>query len=167
MIPKHRILLTLALSLLCTVSVLAQLDRGTITGIVTDPTGAVIPRVKVTIQNTATGASYESISSGEGAYTIPNLPIGSYQMTFEAASFRKLLRSNVTLGVTEVLRVDAKLEVGSLDESVQVNDEVPRIQTDVPEVSTTMSNKQMVDVPFAFSGGRLMENFTYKTHPGV
>jgi len=167
MIPKPRILLTLALSLLCTVSVLAQLDRGTITGIVTDPTGAVIPRVKVTIQNTATGASYESISNEEGTYTVPNLPIGSYQITFEAASFRKLLRSNVTLGVTAVLRVDAKLEVGSLDESVQVNDEVPRIQTDVPEVSTTMSNKQMVDVPFAFSGGRLMENFTYKTHPGV
>src|SRR5262245_60836077 len=124
MIPQNRILMIVGLTVLWTASGLAQLDRGTITGMVTDPTGAVIPKVKITLLNTATGASYETLSSEEGAYTAPNLPIGSYQLTFEAASFRKLVRGGVNLGVTEVLRIDAKLEVGSLDESVQVNAEV-------------------------------------------
>ena len=95
------------------------------------------------------------------------MPIGPYQITFEAASFKKLVRGNIELGVTQVLRVDVALEIGSMDDTIEVTAEVPRLQTDTPEMSTTMSNNQMVDVPFSFSGGRLMENFSYKTHPGV
>jgi len=146
---------------------MAQLNRGTITGAVTDSAGAAVPRARITIQNIQTGASYQTESNDSGQYTMPNLPIGAYQLSFEAAGMKKFVRSGIELGVTEVLRVDAKLEVGAVGETIQISAEVPRLQTDTPELSTTMTNKQMVDIPFSFSGGRLMENFTYKTHPGI
>ncbi len=167
MTSLKRILLSLSAVLCVVASLQAQLNRGSITGTVTDPTGAVIPRVNIVIQNTATNATYETVANENGQYTVPNLPIGPYQITFEAASFKKLLRGNIELGVTQVLRVDVALEIGSMDETIEVTAEVPRLQTDTPEMSTTMSNRQMVDVPFSFANGRLMENFTYKTHPGV
>jgi len=153
--------------LLWAVPLCAQLNRGSITGTVTDPSGAVIPHVNVVVQNTSTGATYQTVSNESGKYTVPNLPIGPYQVTFETASFKKLVRGGINLGVTDVIRVDATLELGSMDDTIEVTTEIPRLQTDTPEMSTTMSNRQMVDVPFNFSAGRLMENFTYKTHPGV
>src|SRR6266498_2688244 len=78
----------------------AQLDRGSLTGTVTDPTGAVVPDVKITARNTATNAVYETRSNPAGQYTMPNLPVGGYEVTFEAPAFKKLVRSGITLGVT-------------------------------------------------------------------
>src|ERR1051325_8994886 len=98
----------------------AQMDRASLTGTVTDPTGAVVPDVKVSARNTATNAVYETRSNPAGQYTMPNLPVGAYEVTFESPAFKKLVRSGITLGVTEVLRIDAMLEVGSLSESVQI-----------------------------------------------
>ncbi|MCI0423384.1 MAG: carboxypeptidase-like regulatory domain-containing protein, partial [Acidobacteria bacterium] len=167
MISLKRVLISLSALLCIAASLQAQLNRGSITGTVTDPTGAVIPKVNILILNTATGATYETAANENGQYTVPNLPIGDYQITFEVASFKKLVRSGINLGVTEVLRVDAALALGSMDDTIEVTAEVPRLQTDTPEMSTTMSNRQMVDVPFSFANGRLMENFTYRTHPGV
>ncbi len=62
----------------------AQLDRGSLTGTITDPSGAVIPDAKVTIKNTGTNAIYETRSNVAGQYTMPNLPVGGYEVTFEA-----------------------------------------------------------------------------------
>ena len=148
-------------------SALAQLDRGTLVGTVTDPSSAVIPGVKVIIVQAATGAMYESVTNVNGQYLVPNLPIGPYRITFESPAFKRLERSGVSLNATETLRVDATLEVGSTAESVQVTANVPRIQTDSPETGTAVTNKQMIDLPFNFSGGRLMENLTHKIAAGV
>jgi hypothetical protein len=154
-------------ALLGAAALLAQLNRGSITGVLTDPTGAVIPGAKISIKNMATGAVYEIESNAAGQYTMPNLPTGPYQITFEAPSFKKLVRDGVTLSATEVLRVDATLEVGSVSESVQVTAEVPRLQTETPEVAGTLSNRQLIDLPLGFGGARLAENFAYKVIPGV
>src|SRR5206468_2660239 len=85
----------------------AQLDRGALTGTVSDPSGAVIPEVRVSARNTATNAVYETKSTQAGQYTVPNLPVGTYEITFEANGFKKLVRSGITLGVTQAARVDA------------------------------------------------------------
>jgi hypothetical protein len=127
----------------------------------------MIPSVKVIVTQAATGATYETVTNMNGQYLIPNLPIGPYRLIFESNSFKKLERSGITLNATETLRVDAMLEVGSTAESVQVTASVPRIQTDSPETGTTVDNKQMIDLPFNFSGGRLMENLTHKIAAGV
>lgn len=94
--------------LLSSISCFAQLNRGTITGTVTDVSGAVIPGVKVTIQNTATNFSVQTETTDAGQYHRPGLQSGPYQITFEAPSFKRLVRSGFTLSVTDVLRVDVQ-----------------------------------------------------------
>src|SRR4051794_2077885 len=102
-----------------------------------------------------------------GKYIAPNLPTGTYNVTFQHASFKKAERRDLDLGVTQVLRLDVTLEVGSVAESVLVTAEVPRLQTDTPEVGTSLSNKQLLDLPLTFAGARLAENFAYLVTPGV
>jgi hypothetical protein len=153
---------------LATLAAQAQLNRGSLTGTLTDPTGGVIPEARVTIRNSNTGATYETRTNAAGQYNMPNLPPGAYELTFEAPSFKKLVRSGIELGVTDVVRVDATLEVGSVAESVQISAEAPRLQSDTPEVGTSLTNKELVDLPISWSGeGRVPENFAFKVSPGV
>ena len=150
-----------------TVSVLAQLDRGTLTGTITDATSSVIPDAQITIVNSATGVRYQTSTGSSGQYTMPNLPPGSYQVSATFPGMKELVRSGLELGATQVLRVDITLEVGSVGERVEVTAEVPRLQTETPELGTSLSNTQMVDLPLSFSGSRHIENFAYKLSPGV
>ena len=156
---------------LCLVLVLlpafAQLDRGALTGTITDATGSVIPNAAMIVQNTATGVQYETASSAAGQYTMPNLPAGPYRITVTYPGMKQLVRSGLDLGATQVLRVDLVLEVGAVGERVEVSAELPRLQTDSPELGTSISNATMVDLPLSFSGSRHIENFAYKLSPGV
>src|SRR4051794_2812380 len=115
---------------------LAQLDRGAMVGTVTDPTTAVVPGAKLQVRNVATGAIYQAETNMNGQYSVPNLPIGDYAITFEAAGFKKLVRSNLDVRVADTLRVDVSLEVGSTSESIEITAEAPRLQTDTPLVGT-------------------------------
>ncbi len=155
---------------LCAVSfasLWAQLDRGQIVGTVTDSSGAMLPGAKILIRNAATAASYETEANSQGQYVQPNLPVGPYVISAEQPGLKRLERTGVTLRATEVLRVDMVLEVGSASESVRVSASVPRLQSDNPETGTVLDNKQMIDLPFTFSGGRLMENLAHKVAAGV
>ncbi|MCU0247457.1 MAG: TonB-dependent receptor, partial [Bryobacter sp.] len=145
----------------------AQMNRGTLTGLVTDTSGAVIPGAKVEIRNTATGSRYEITTSEGGQYTMPNLPIGEYEATFSMANFKKLQRGGIVIGATQVVRFDAQLEVGQVTESVSVTAEMPRLQSETREVGTSLDNKQLRDLPLSFAGARSPENFAYKITPGV
>src|ERR1051326_3070833 len=145
----------------------AQLSRGSLTGVVTDATGAVIPNARVTVTNPNTAASWQTVTNANGQYSVPNLPPGPYELTFEAPSFKKLVRSGIELGAPEVLRVDAALEVGAVTDSVQITAESPRLQTETPEVGTSLANTELGALPLSFSGARLAENFAYKISPGV
>lgn len=146
--------------------VMAQLDRGTITGSVSDTSGALIPGAQVAITS-KTNSVYRTTTTGEGQYTMPNLPIGGYHVEIEAAGFKKYIRSNIELGVTQVVRVDAILEVGAAAEAITVSAEIPRVQTSSPEVSTALSSRSLLDMPLSFSGARLPESFAYKVAPTV
>ena len=149
------------------VALQAQLNRGSLTGAVTDPSGAVIPGARVVARHAATGATYETRTNEAGQYSVPSLPTGAYEVTFEAASFKRLVRDGIQLGVTEVLRVDASLEVGAVTEAVQVTAEAPLLQTETPEVGTSLGYRQLQDLPLSFGGARLAEAFAYKITPGV
>jgi hypothetical protein len=162
----YKTILVTALALATSLPTMAQLDRGTITGSVSDSSGASIPGAQVTIIS-KTNSVYRTTTTGEGVYTMPNLPIGGYQVEIEAAGFKKFVRSNLGLGVTQVLRVDAILEVGAATEAVTVTAEVPRLQTDSPAVATSLSSRSLLDMPLSFSSARLPENFAYKIAPTV
>ena len=148
-------------------ALLGQLDRGSITGLVTDPSGAAVPGVAVTIQNIGTEAKYETVTSATGQFTRPNLPVGDYQLTFTAQGFKRMVRGGISVGATEVVRVDVKLELGAVAESVEVTAEVPRLQTETPEVGTTLDNRSLLDLPLSFSSGRRPESFAFSVSPGV
>ena len=146
----------------------AQLDRGTLTGIVTDPSGAVIPGAKVTIVNADTKAAYRTGTTGTGLYNMPALPSGNYTVTFQAPSFRMLERSNIEVRSTSTVRVDAVLEVGDVKETMQVNEAPARIETETPQVTSGFSGKNLLStaVPIPY-GGRVVDNLPPKLLPGV
>lgn len=145
----------------------AQQDRGAITGTVTDPTGAAVVNARVTITHTATNATYESATNSAGQFTMPNLPIGPYRVSFEAQGFRTLVRDGLNLSVAQIIRVDAQLQLGATVESVQVTGEAPLLQTDTPEVGTSLGSQSVIDMPLGFSGGRNVEQFAFRLTPGV
>jgi hypothetical protein len=131
-------------------SLSAQLDRGTVTGIVSDSSGATVPGAEVAVANTGTGATYRTQANHQGQYSVPNLPSGKYQAIFQAAGFKRLVRADLEIRATEVQRLDVTLEVGAVTDSIQVTGDVPRLETDSKEVSTTLENKELVNLPLTF-----------------
>src|SRR5215472_11086722 len=107
-----KVFLVVVLCLLAAMSAFGQTDRGTITGTVSDASGAVIPGASVTAKNTETGLVYTAGSSETGNYTLPQLPTGTYEVTVDLPGFKKFVSPGVTLSATQVARIDAKLEVG-------------------------------------------------------
>src|ERR1051326_4924265 len=84
--------------------VFAQSDRGTITGTVADPAGAVVANGPIHAKNVATGLVYDAATSATGNYTIVQLPVGSYELTVSVPSFKKYVRSGLTVQVAQTLR---------------------------------------------------------------
>src|SRR5438477_13198483 len=106
--------LALVISILTISSAWAQLNRGTITGIVTDPSGAAVAEAKVTVVHLETNIRSSTNSTESGNYTLPALPIGQYRLDIEAPGFKRAVRDNVSLGTGTTLRLDIALEIGSV-----------------------------------------------------
>ncbi|MCC6856997.1 MAG: carboxypeptidase regulatory-like domain-containing protein, partial [Bryobacterales bacterium] len=106
------------LVLVLTSAALAQIGTSTITGRVTDPTGAVVPEVKVLIVNTDTNFQFTATTNQEGLFRVQSLQPGPYRVTFQAAGFRRVVRQNIDLRTGDVLAVDAALEVGTTSDSI-------------------------------------------------
>jgi len=111
------VLLILALAFPCAQ---AQLNRGTITGIVTDPSGAAVDETKMKVVQLETNIRSSTTATESGNYTLPALPIGQYRLDIEAAGFKRAVRDNVSLGAGTTLRLDIALEIGSVTETVEV-----------------------------------------------
>jgi len=125
----------------------AQSDRGTITGTVSDPAGAVIASAAIEARNVATGAVYPVASSTTGNYTIAQLPAGSYELTVTVMGFKKFVRTGLVVEVAGTLRVDAALEVGSATESVTITAEAAPLKTEGGEISHNIATSTLDDLP--------------------
>ncbi len=123
------------LFLICTLAAFAQGDRGTITGTVTDSTGAVIPNANILVTNSDTAATYKIATTNTGNYTLANVPVGRYVLTVDATGFKKFERPNLQVQVAETIRVDAILEVGASTDTVTVSAEAPLLKTESGEIS--------------------------------
>src|ERR1700739_3952657 len=102
-----------AMFLLCAMTALAQSDRGTITGTISDPAGAVVAAAAIEARNTGTGAVYPVASSSTGNSTSVDLPAETYQLSVAVAGFKKYVRPGLLVQTAQVIRVDATLEVGN------------------------------------------------------
>ena len=107
--------------LLAAVSLSAQTFRGTILGTVTDPSGAVVSGAKVTVKNTGTGLERSTETSGDGSYSVPELPIGTYNVTVTQAGFQTFVATGVTVDVAADRRVDATMKTGQISTKVEVS----------------------------------------------
>src|SRR6266550_6156619 len=153
-------LLVLGISVIPT---FAQSDRGTITGTVTDPSGAVVSKAKITATNGSTGAVRETTTSGEGNYTLPELPAAPYKVTAEAPGF-KTSTQTLQLQVQVTRRADFTLTVGTAGETTTVTTEAPMIQTESAVQQTSVSEKQVRELPLQVSaefGGRTPLSFIF------
>jgi hypothetical protein len=131
----------------------AQSDRGSVTGTVTDPGGAVIPNAKVTATSQDTGEVREVTSSDEGNYTLPELKAGLYKITVEAQGFKTASNEGVKVAVQVTHSLDFKLEVGSVTDVVTVTADAATtaIQTDTPVRQTNVNERQVRELPLQVS----------------
>jgi hypothetical protein len=125
----------------------AQTDRGTITGTVADPGGAVVANAAIEARNVATGATYSAATSATGNYTIAQLPAGAYEISITVAGFKKFVRTGLVVEVAGTLRVDAALEVGAASESVTVTEAATLLKTEGGEVSANIATQTLDELP--------------------
>ena len=133
---------------------LAQTDRGTITGTISDPAGAVIAGATVQAKNQATGLVYPAASSATGNYTVAQLPAGTYDLTIAAAGFKQYVRAGLLVEVAAILRIDAAMQVGTATETVEVTGAAPLLKTESTELSYNVPTETLNDLPIlSISGG--------------
>lgn len=141
--------------LLLAVAVLAQDPRGSIVGRVADASGAMIPDVEVRATNTATNVTAAAKTTSAGAYNIPYLLPGTYSVTVEASGFKKFVRENVEVRVTESVQVAIVLELGNVSETVSVVAEAPLLNTTDATQGTVIEDRAIMELPLL--GGNPVE----------
>ena len=142
---------------------IGQNVTASVTGTVTDNTGALVRGATVTAVNKATGVEYPATSNDAGVYTISGLNIGTYVIRAEAAGFKKVTTNTIVLESGQIARVAIKLEVGGISEQVEVTGVNPILQTENAVVSEIITGETVVALPL---NGRNFAQLTLLT-PGV
>src|SRR5215469_11038768 len=136
-----------ACSLIFAAVAFAQGDRGTITGTIADPAGAVVANAAVEAKHVETGGVYKTQSTGTGNYTLAQLPAGAYELSVSVLGFKKYVRQGLIVEVAGTLRIDVGLEVGSASESVTVTEAAPLLKTESGELSHNVTGERMNELP--------------------
>lgn len=156
--------LVFVLSWMTVSNTLAQGITGSITGTVTDKSGAAVPGATVVVVNLATNAAYTVTTSEIGSYTVPNLPPGQYTVTISKGNFTNFKQSGITLAIDQVAEINASLQVGSNETTVTVTTEPPAIQTEASSVGEVVDSKAIENAPL---NGRLSVVGLIALAPGV
>jgi hypothetical protein len=148
---RHCVVLAVATGLLSGLGVAAQtastFDTGTITGTISDPSGAVIPHASVTITNTGTGSVINAETNNEGSFSAAGLPFGNYVVAAAASQFSKTTTRPFALNVGATVRIELKLAVSSATESVTVTGTSVTVDTSSATAGTTMNEDQIRNLP--------------------
>jgi len=151
-----RVFLAFAVGAILNVSSLqAQVDTGSITGSVKDPSGAVVSPAKVTLTNEGTGTRLTTTTGGDGIYVFSPVRIGSYQLEVSAPGFKKEVQTHIAVDVNARVLVDFKLQLGAVSETVEVASAAPVLQAEDASVGQVVDQRSINNVPL---NGR---NFTF------
>lgn len=146
---KVKLLLFLAVGLkLC-----AQADRGVITGIVTDPQGSPIPNAVVSVKDSRTGVVTNVNSSDSGNYSTPPLIIGTYEVTVQLSGFKTFHASDITLASGQTFRQDIQLQIGQIQEAVEVSAQTEQLNADNPQMSSSVNQLEYESLPAILGSG--------------
>jgi hypothetical protein len=132
----------------------AQTLYGSLTGNVTDDSGASVPKAKVEIVNTGTGLKTEATTDDNGAYLVSNLQPGAYRVTISAPSFQTRIQEGVQLAVNTVRRLDATLQLSTVSQTVTVGAVEGALQTDRADINNQLTSTELTDLPLINSQGR-------------
>jgi hypothetical protein len=159
------VLLAMAAVLACGPNLYAQVLYGSLTGNVTDPSGAAVPNAKVEAQNAGTGIAKVVLSDERGAYLFNDLQPGTYKIAVSAPSFSTRVLEGAVVSANVVLRLDVVLQVSQVSESVTVSASAVALQTDRADINNQIRASQIADLPMINSQGRNFQ-VLYKLLPG-
>jgi len=118
-----------------------------ISGLVSDPSGAVVPNAKVTATHIDTGLVRTTISGADGIYALPNLPVGSYKLEVQAGGFETYIQTGIVLEVSNAVTVNVQLRVGEAKQQIEVAANASMVQTQTTSVASVMDNARVLDLP--------------------
>jgi len=130
---------------ICSHEALSQTISGAIFGNVTDPSGAVVPGVIITVKNLETGATRSIVTDDEGRYRVNALPVGSYEVKAERQGFGQALHSGIELTVGREASVDFELQVGQVSEQIRVSSEAPLIDQTRPAITALINERTILE----------------------
>lgn len=165
MFTPHRFLLLLALAILLPCALLGQaVVSGSLTGSVTDPAGAVVPGVNLTLTNDATSVKFTTTTNEVGSYTFANLDPGRYTLNAEMAGFAPVSLTGITVQVAQFARANVQLKVGTVSERMEVAATASMVETERPTLSSVITHTQITELPF---NGRYNLSGLIALAPGV
>ena len=160
------LLLFILIACVTSALLMGQASSGSLSGVVSDPNGALVPGAKVVATNATSGLQSETKSSEAGVYVFPNLPVGIYEVTVEHPGFKKLSSSNIEIRIASRQELDLKLEVGDTQQTVTVTGQGEVLETTSSQRGTQISNQMLTTLPF-FSGGIRNPRTFVNYMPGV
>ncbi len=152
------------LALLLSVSAFGQVTRSTLTGQITDPSGAIIPNAKIAITNTDTGTKTNVTSNSAGDYTVPFLQPGPYSITVVSPGFKAFIHEGITLETEQTVTENIKLSLGQVSETVTINGDAPLVDTATASTGQTLTAEEVEDLP---SNGRSPLGFAHLEYGAV
>ncbi len=154
------------LILLFAAAAFGQADQGTVTGVVTDPTGALIPNAQVTLTNTGTNLALQSKTNGDGIFVFSPVKIGNYTLKVSAPGFVSVLQEHLRLNVAQRLNVPVTLKAGGSTQTVHVTTAPPLLQTQDASLGQTVSTKTINNTPLNGRNWVFIAQLTAGTVPG-
>jgi hypothetical protein len=144
---SSKLCLAVAVPLLFTALLPAQSTGGRITGRVADPTGAILPNVKVTATNEATGISRDAQTNESGDYVFPEMQVGVYTLSFELTGFKKEVRHGATLQLNAIITLNMVMQIGQAQEVVDVTSEAPLVDTASTQLGAVVDDRTVSQLP--------------------
>src|SRR5664279_5940425 len=162
-LSRSWLLLTLCIVSLLVAPMVAQKTSGTIRGVVTDPSGAVLANVPVLITNTETGQERTALTNAQGEYVANEVAVGTYKVTVKAPNFKESVSNNVDLHTSSTQTLNIQLQVGSASEQVTISASEVQVQTDNAALGEVVTGEQVRELPL---NGRSFVQLT-QLQPGV
>lgn len=137
----------LSLCVIASTLLSAQSTGGRILGRVADSSGAVLAGVKVTATNEATGVSRDTVTNENGDYGFPQVPVGTYTVSFDLQGFKTNVRKGILVDLNEVITLNGTLQIGETKETVEVTSEAPLVDTTSTQLGSVMDSRQVSGLP--------------------
>src|SRR5712692_7975208 len=139
------------LSLVLVGTAVAQSDRGTLAGTILDSSGAVVSQAAITVTGVDTGTVYDAVSRSSGAYRIPDIRVGTYNVKVAATGFKTAERTGIVIQVNTVSSLDITMQIGDAKETMTIVADAPTIQTESSDIGTVVDKRQIQDLPLALN----------------